>query len=104
MTSLAVASVVEIALIHGVRVMPKIDVPGHSQSWCVGYPSICLSNIFGNRLEPLKLFGMLGGARRCDDFSAGLTPTVPLSSEVGTNMAVGARFWPWLVPLSRWKS
>ena len=38
-----VTDVVQHAKYHGVRVIPEFDMPGHANSWCVGYPNICPS-------------------------------------------------------------
>eukprot|EP00494_Astrolonche_serrata_P020151 UN20368 len=36
-----IADIIEYGRLHGVRVFPEFDMPGHAQSWCVGYPEIC---------------------------------------------------------------
>lgn len=38
-----VRAIVDYAKARGVRVMVEFDVPGHAQSWCVGYPEVCPS-------------------------------------------------------------
>ena len=32
--------------------MPELDMPGHAQSWCVGYPEICPSKECKSPLNP----------------------------------------------------
>ena len=39
---------------RGVHVIPEMDVPGHSISWCVGAPEICPSAECQNPLDPSK--------------------------------------------------
>merc|ERR1712087_158277 len=36
-----VADIVAFAQQRGIRVVPEFDIPGHTMSWCVGYPEIC---------------------------------------------------------------
>ena len=38
-----VEDIVQHAKYHGIRVIPEFDMPGHANSWCVGYPDICPS-------------------------------------------------------------
>eukprot|EP00490_Sorites_sp_Unknown_P029485 CAMPEP_0114660652 /NCGR_PEP_ID=MMETSP0191-20121206/20561_1 /TAXON_ID=126664 /ORGANISM="Sorites sp." /LENGTH=211 /DNA_ID=CAMNT_0001890087 /DNA_START=695 /DNA_END=1327 /DNA_ORIENTATION=- len=33
--------IVAFAQERGIRVVPEFDIPGHTMSWCVGYPEIC---------------------------------------------------------------
>jgi hypothetical protein len=44
MLALLSDSFVEYAASLGVEVIPEIDVPGHSSSWCAGEPSVCPSS------------------------------------------------------------
>ena len=36
--------------------MPEFDIPGHAQSWCVGYPEICPSPSCNTPLNPASNF------------------------------------------------
>ena len=38
-----VAAFIEYAASRGVEVIPEVDIPGHSSSWCAAEPSICPS-------------------------------------------------------------
>ncbi|GBG30050.1 Beta-hexosaminidase 1 [Hondaea fermentalgiana] len=55
-TSGDLRSIVAYAHARGIRVMPELDIPGHSKSWCVGRPDICTA-----RKEVITLAG--GGAQ-----------------------------------------
>eukprot|EP01127_Copromyxa_protea_P005823 TRINITY_DN15673_c0_g1_i1.p1 TRINITY_DN15673_c0_g1~~TRINITY_DN15673_c0_g1_i1.p1 ORF type:complete len:495 (-),score=110.16 TRINITY_DN15673_c0_g1_i1:42-1526(-) len=65
-TSLEIQSVVKAGLDRGIRVIPEIDMPGHSDSWGAGYPWAVAdcpsysSNINNVPLKPsAKLFQMI---------------------------------------------
>eukprot|EP01084_Bolivina_argentea_P111436 198816_1 len=36
-----IAGVVSFAQERGIRIVPEFDIPGHTGSWCYGYPEIC---------------------------------------------------------------
>jgi hexosaminidase len=38
-----ITEIVEYAHYRGVRVMVEFDMPGHADSWCIGYPQVCPS-------------------------------------------------------------
>ncbi len=39
-----VAGLVKFAADYGIRVVMELDLPGHTSSWCRGYPEICTAN------------------------------------------------------------
>ncbi|XP_065187725.1 uncharacterized protein LOC135818301 [Sycon ciliatum] len=57
-----VADIVAYAKLHGVRVIPEFDTPGHANSWCAGYPEICPSPTCTIPLNPAtnRTFDVIG--------------------------------------------
>jgi len=47
-----IMEVVGYAKKRGIRVMAEIDLPGHAQSWCVGYPDVCPDPNCNSPLDP----------------------------------------------------
>lgn len=45
--------VVHWARLHGIRVIPELDLPGHASSWCSGYPDLCPSQDCRSPLSPM---------------------------------------------------
>ena len=47
-----VMDIVAYAKMHGVRVIPEFDTPGHATSWCTGHPEVCPSTSCKGPLNP----------------------------------------------------
>ncbi|KAK8812417.1 hypothetical protein WA158_007651 [Blastocystis sp. Blastoise] len=45
-------SIVSYAENRGIRVVPELNIPGHSVSWCTGYPELCPSTTCKTPLSP----------------------------------------------------
>lgn len=50
-----VADVVAYAAARGIRVVPELDAPGHSASWCVSHPEACITCPPGSSSAPAAL-------------------------------------------------